>query len=406
MKTKRFFSIILAVLMLGSIFSGLTVSAAGTDYETATSGKVYFEKPSWAGTTFYCHIFETKSGTAFWGWQLKKEKLDETGNGKLVYDLSKLDESTQLKGGLKAGTQYSIMFSDNTGNETCALMFNTNCIGDTAYVSSWEKNFENQVDSTKHSYQISWRNNAKKYGIPLMITSVGTIQGKFIEKGTSPYDVIKAWDNDYKQYPNRASYSPQSSARDHQTRLAEIKKEFAKMISQGKILIVGGGTYIDSSTPPKPNSKVKLNGISVSGNYKRTYIVGQKFSKKGLKVTGYYSNGKAYNITNYKVKGFSSKKVGKKYIEVSYGGKKAYFAVTVKANKVSSLIISSLPKKTTYKVGQSINKKGLVIYARYNNGSMKKVTNYKLSYNFWYKGKRPVTVSYGGKSTFFLVTVK
>lgn len=25
---------------------------------------------------------------------------------------------------------------------------------------------------------------------------------------------------------------------------------------------------------------------------------------------------------NYKVKGFSSKKVGKKYIEVSYGGKK------------------------------------------------------------------------------------
>lgn len=60
---------------------------------------------------------------------------------------------------------------------------------------------------------------------------------------------------------------------------------------------------------------------------------------------------------NYKVKGFSFKKVGKKYIEVSYGGKKAYFTVTVKANKVSSLIISSLPKKTTYKVGQSINKK-------------------------------------------------
>jgi hypothetical protein len=56
-------------------------------------------------------------------WQLKKEKLDETSNGKLVYDLSKLDESTQLKGGLKAGTSYSIMFSDNTGNETCALMF-------------------------------------------------------------------------------------------------------------------------------------------------------------------------------------------------------------------------------------------------------------------------------------------
>lgn len=89
MKTKRFFSIILAVLMLDSIFSGLTVSAAGTDSES--------------------------------------------------------------------GTSYSIMFSDNTGNETCALMFNTNCIGDTAYVTSKNKEFENQVDSSKHSYQISWR---------------------------------------------------------------------------------------------------------------------------------------------------------------------------------------------------------------------------------------------------------
>lgn len=54
--------------------------------------------------------------------------------------------------------------------------------------------------------------NANKYGIPLMITSVGTIQGKFIQKGTSPYVVIKTWDNDYKQFPNKSSYSPQSSA--------------------------------------------------------------------------------------------------------------------------------------------------------------------------------------------------
>jgi|GEM_PF-3165799 hypothetical protein len=62
-ENKKIFSIILAVLMLGLIFSGLTVSAAGTDSESGTSGKVYFEKPNWAGTTFYCHIFETNSGT-------------------------------------------------------------------------------------------------------------------------------------------------------------------------------------------------------------------------------------------------------------------------------------------------------------------------------------------------------
>lgn len=227
---------------------------AGTDTEaTGTSGKVYFEKPNWAGTVFYAHIFETDSGTAFWGWQLKKEKLEEEG-GKLVYDLSKLDESTQLKGGLKAGTAYSIMFSDNTGNETCALMFNTDCIGDTVKVTSNEKSFENNVDSTKHSYPISWEKNKSKYGIPLMITSVGTIQGEFIAKGSKPSDVIKTWDKDYKQYPNKASYSPQSNARDHKTRLAEIEKEFDKMVKEGKILIVGGGTYTESSSSSSGSS--------------------------------------------------------------------------------------------------------------------------------------------------------
>ena len=57
---------------------------AGTDTETTgTSGKVYFEKPKWAGTVFYAHIFETDSGTSFWGWQLKKEKLE---------DLNKIEE--------------------------------------------------------------------------------------------------------------------------------------------------------------------------------------------------------------------------------------------------------------------------------------------------------------------------
>ena len=68
---------------------------AGTDVEsTGTSGKVYFEKPKqWAGTIFYCHIFEaTGDMTSFFGWQAKKEKLVEE-DGKLVYDLSVLDDN-------------------------------------------------------------------------------------------------------------------------------------------------------------------------------------------------------------------------------------------------------------------------------------------------------------------------
>ncbi|MGN1127205.1 MAG: hypothetical protein ACI4RI_07165, partial [Ruminococcus sp.] len=121
---------------------------AGTDTDASgAAGKVYFEKPSaWAGTIYYTHIWDTETGTSFFGWQTKKEKLTEEG-GKLYYDLSILsDASAQLEGGFKTGVNYSIMFSDNLGNETCGLMFNSNCVGDTVKLTSNEKTFENTED--------------------------------------------------------------------------------------------------------------------------------------------------------------------------------------------------------------------------------------------------------------------
>ncbi len=227
---------------------GDTSVGAGTDVsESGTSGKVYFEKPAkWAGTIFYTHIFEaTGDQTSFFGWQSKKEALKEE-DGKYVYDLSILDDSSaQISGGLKAGKDYTIMFSDNVGNESCGIMFNTNCIGDTAKVVSDTASFENNVDSTKHSYELSWTANAQKYGIPLMITSVGTVQGSFMAKGSTTADLIKTWDKDYPDYPNVSSFSPQSSARDHNTRLAELKTQLAKLVADGKVYYIGGGQFTE-----------------------------------------------------------------------------------------------------------------------------------------------------------------
>lgn len=246
---------------------GVSVGA-GTDAEASgDAGKVYFEKPSvWSGTIFYTHIWETESGTSFFGWQTKKEKLTEEG-GKLSYDLSILsDSSAQVSGGFKANVDYTIMFSDNNGNETCGLMFNSNCIGDTAKLTSNEKTFENTEDSTKHSFPIAWTTNADKYGIPLQITSVGTLQGEFISEEKTPDQIIKDWDKGYPQYPNKASYSPQSSARDHKTRLAELKTEIQKMIDGGKVKIIGGGVYSGSATSGSSSDGSSSDGSSSDGS--------------------------------------------------------------------------------------------------------------------------------------------
>lgn len=243
---KKIISFLLTIAVIMSCLTVMmTSSATTTDVNaTGTTGKVYFEKPSmWAGTTFYVHIWENETGTSFYGWQTKKEKMTEE-NGKLSYDLSILDDaSAQIEGGIKSGVYYSIMFSDNLGNETCGLMFATECMGDTAYVTSPDMSYENTEDSAKHSYLIAWKANGKKYGVPLQITSLGTIQGQFVAPDRTPAKIINDWDKAYPSYPNKDSYGPQSSARDHATRLAEIKREINKMISAGQIYYVGGGVY-------------------------------------------------------------------------------------------------------------------------------------------------------------------
>ena len=259
---KRIISILLVIGVLMSFSTVMfTASAtesvgAGTDTNaTGTSGKVYFEYPGmWDGTIFYAHIWENETGTSFFGWQSKKEKLT-VENGKLCYDLSTLDDpNAQIEGGIKAGVEYSIMFCDDFGNETCKLTFTTDCIGDTAYVTGLNREDENIGDYSKKSYLVAWRLNGKKYGMPLQITPYGTIQGQFITPDKTPAQIINDWDKSYPSYPNKASYSPQSSARNHATRLAEIKREINKMITTGQIYYVGGGVYketvpVDNTTP-------------------------------------------------------------------------------------------------------------------------------------------------------------
>lgn len=247
-----------------------TQVGAGTDVsESGTSGTVYFQKPdAWSGTQVYCHIYLAEGdGTSFYGWQLKAEKCTNDSGSTWSYDLSVLDDSTQLDTGLVKGTNYNIMFSDNVGNEGCPLMFNTNVIGDTYKITdSSAATFENPVDSTKKQWKATWTKNAKKYGIPLTITSVGTIQGEFISKGTKVSEIIDQWDKDYASYPSEQSYSTQSSARDHATRLAEIKDEIAKMVSKGEIYYVGGGTYTESASSSSSSSKSSSNSSSKSSS--------------------------------------------------------------------------------------------------------------------------------------------
>ncbi len=330
------------------------------------SGKIYFEKPDWEGNVYYAHIYENSVGMPFYSWMMKAEKLEDDADGKLYYDLNKLYYSNTLSDGLKPNTQYSIMLCDNTNNETCPIMFNTDCIGDTISVVGNEKTIENDLDSKTLYYPATWINNSKKYGIPLQITSVGTIQGEFIPKGTSPYDIINKWDKEYPDYPNKDSYSDQSSARNHKNRLAEIKATFKKMIDEGKILVAGGGVYSDKETDTTKPTVKKVTKVSLS----KKSVVLVKGRSTTVKATVSPSN-----ATNKKLKWTSS---NSKVAVVNQSGKitaKGRGNATIKvmatdcSNKYATIKVTVKQPVTSVK----LNKKSATLKVK-GNAKQKTVT--------------------------------
>ena len=295
------------------------------------SGKIYFEKPDWEGNIYFAHIYENSVGMPFYSWMMKAEKLEEDADGKLYYDLNKLYYSKTLSDGLKPDAQYSIMFCDNINNETCPIMFNTDCIGDTISVVGNEKIIENSIDSKTLYYPATWTNNSKKYGIPLQITSVGKIQGEFIPKGTSPYDIINKWDKNYPDYPNKDSYSDQSSARNHKNRLAEIKATFKKMIDEGKILVAGGGVYSDKETDTTKPTVKKV--VKVSLSKKSVVLVKGRSTTVKATVT-------PTNVTNKKLKWTTS---NAKVATVNQSGK-----ITAKGRGNATIKVMALDGSNKY----------------------------------------------------------
>ncbi len=142
---------------------------------------------------------------------------------------------------------------------------------------------------------------------------------------------------------------------------------------------------------------------------KAEYFVGDTLNTTGLTLTATYNNGTIETITS----GFTCSPTklntaGKQTITVTYEGKTCTFDVTVKAVELVKIEIKTMPTKTEYFVGDTLNITGLTLTATYNNGSTKTITSgFTCSPMTLTKvGTQVITVSYGGKTCTFDVTVK
>ena len=186
-KSSKVLSLVLAVLMAVSCFSGLTIFSASAE---ETNTKIYFDvstAPAEWGTTkrVYCHLYAVAGDELpETSWQTPSEKCaKDEKTGLYYFDTASItNEDGSLHGGLKDNADYAVIFStkDNkkSTHQTCNITLGKPCLGDTVYLTGGK--VENIEDSSKLDDGATWRNNSDNYGPKAAITSTGKVtNGRF-----------------------------------------------------------------------------------------------------------------------------------------------------------------------------------------------------------------------------------
>lgn len=161
-------------------------TGAESGADTGAAGqKIYFDASTTGWNNYsiimvYC--YEPESGDIQIDWAAKKKGgMKDEGNDIWSYDFS-------AKGiNLDANKQYAIIFNADTGAQTCDLLMDSTCFGDTA-ICNKDVMIENTADSNKKSVEVRWKGG--QLGPMKAITSLGHIVGDVVPAYTSPYKMF------------------------------------------------------------------------------------------------------------------------------------------------------------------------------------------------------------------------
>lgn len=153
-----------------------------------------------------------------------------------------------------------------------------------------------------------------------------------------------------------------------------------------------------------------LDSITVSGNYKTNYQIGDSISYANLVVTAHYLSG-ATSVIPTSSCTFSTVDLtttGDKTITVTYEGKTVDFVITV--NEISAVlerIEISGDYTNQFLYGSQYNRNGLVVTAYYSDNSSEDVTDSCTfdSVNTSSLGTQSISVSYNGKFAYYDVII-
>lgn len=153
---------------------------------------------------------------------------------------------------------------------------------------------------------------------------------------------------------------------------------------------------------PLEVEKIELASLPL----KLVYLEGENFDATGIILTAHYNNGEDVVVSEgYTITGYSSEP-GVHTITITYLSKTVDFTVDVKSKSLLKISIAQKPYKTEYVEGQNLDLTGLIVTAIYDNGFTENITDYEYSGYSSSIGLKTIVVTYKGKSTSFLVTVK
>jgi hypothetical protein len=149
-----------------------------------------------------------------------------------------------------------------------------------------------------------------------------------------------------------------------------------------------------------------LTGIAVkSPPVKTVYFMGEEFVPEGLVVIGTWE-GMGDKPVEGAISGFDNTRVGEQQVTVTYSGKTARFSVRLVA--LDALSIDRPPAKTDYQIGEDLDLSGIRVQGTWPGNSLALVDPSRLKivgYDKFRMGAQKITVTVGGKSDTFTVTV-
>ena len=160
---------------------------------------------------------------------------------------------------------------------------------------------------------------------------------------------------------------------------------------------------------------VVLESIVVTALPEKTvYIAGEPLDLANMVVSARFSDGSIEPVTAYNTSpanGAALDEIGQLIVTVNYGGKTTDFTITVSNEPaiLENISITVLPEKVVYTVGETFNLTGMVVNAKFSDGSVEPVAAYNTypvdGAVLFESGLLTVTVDYGGKTTGFSIMV-